>query len=71
MTDLSIVTANGTPTILEETLVQAFAAGLRGPLLRPADDGYDAARRVWNGMIDRRPALIARATCSSTFSCPI
>ena len=60
MTDLSIVTANGTPTILEETLVQAFAAGLRGPLLRPDDDGYDAARRVWNGMIDRRPALIAR-----------
>jgi len=60
MTDLSIATANGTPTILEETIVQAFAAGLRGPLLRPAEDGYDGARRVWNGMIDRRPALIAR-----------
>ena len=37
-----------------------FATGLRGPLLRPGDDGYDAARQVWNGMIDRRPALIAR-----------
>ena len=31
-----------------------------GELLRAADDGYDAARRVWNGNIDRRPAIIAR-----------
>ena len=31
-----------------------------GTLIGPDDDGYDAARRVYNGMIDRRPALIAR-----------
>jgi hypothetical protein len=37
-----------------------FADGLRGPLLRPGDGGYDEARKVWNGMIDRHPALIAR-----------
>jgi FAD/FMN-containing dehydrogenase len=41
--------------------LEAFAKGLRGPLLRPGDDTYDGARRVWNGMIDRRPALIVRA----------
>jgi FAD/FMN-containing dehydrogenase len=40
--------------------IQQFDAGLRGELLRPEDEGYDAARRVFNGMIDRRPALIAR-----------
>ena len=45
---------------LDEATIQSFRASLRGDLLRPADDGYDAARRVWNGMIDRRPALIAR-----------
>lgn len=32
----------------------------RGSLIRPDDDGYDDARAVWNGMIDRYPALIAR-----------
>ena len=38
----------------------AFRSSLRGRLLEPSDDGYDAARVVWNGMIDRRPMLIAR-----------
>jgi FAD/FMN-containing dehydrogenase len=38
--------------------------GFHGTVLRSDDDGYDAARAVFNGMIDRRPALIAR--CGST-----
>ena len=37
-----------------------LAATLRGSLLRSNDDGYDEARQLWNGMIDRRPACIAR-----------
>ena len=45
---------------LDDRAVQAFRASLRGELLRAGDDGYDAARRVFNAMIDRRPALIAR-----------
>jgi FAD/FMN-containing dehydrogenase len=32
----------------------------RGALLRPGEEGYEEARRVWNGSVDRRPALIAR-----------
>ena len=36
--------------------------GFRGDLLHPGDDGYDEARKVFNGMIDRSPALIARCT---------
>jgi FAD/FMN-containing dehydrogenase len=54
------------PSILSrKTAVDAFAATLQGQLLRPDDNGYDAARRVWNGMVDKRPALIARCAGES------
>jgi FAD/FMN-containing dehydrogenase len=39
---------------------EEFKASLRGSLLRSGEDGYDQARKIWNGMFDRRPALIAR-----------
>jgi FAD/FMN-containing dehydrogenase len=39
--------------------------GFHGDLLSPQDPGYDDARRIWNGEIDRRPALIARCRTSS------
>ena len=38
--------------------------GFGGHVLRPGDEGYDEARRIWNGDVDRHPALIAR--CTST-----
>src|SRR5258705_11212767 len=60
MTDLRVITTEGADAILEEAAVQGFADSLRGSLLRPGDGGYDEARTVWSGMIDRRPALIAR-----------
>src|SRR5690348_16473171 len=40
--------------------VSDLRPSFRGALLRPGEEGYDEARRVWNGAIDRRPALIAR-----------
>jgi FAD/FMN-containing dehydrogenase len=58
MADLRITTTRGTDTVLDEATVQAFKTSLRGPLLRPGDDGYDETRKVWNGHIDRRPGLI-------------
>ena len=42
------------------TTADELKAGLRGQLLSPGDEGYDRARKLWNGMFDRRPALIAR-----------
>ena len=47
---------------LDETAVRALDTQIQGSLLRSGDDDYDAARRVWNGLIDKRPALIARCT---------
>jgi FAD/FMN-containing dehydrogenase len=49
---------------IDDGAIEALRAGLGGPLLRPGDDGYDDARRIFNGMIDRRPALIARCTAT-------
>jgi FAD/FMN-containing dehydrogenase len=42
---------------------ETLAPSVRGAVLRAGDDGFDAARRIWNGMIDRRPSLIVR--CAS------
>jgi len=39
----------------------AFRASLRGELIEPADAGYHEARKLYNAMIDKKPALIARA----------
>ena len=60
MADLRITTTGGTDTVLDEATVHGFKTSVRGSLLRPGDAGYDEARTVWNGMIDRRPALIVR-----------
>jgi FAD binding domain/Berberine and berberine like len=60
MEDLRVATTTGTDTVLEEVAVEEFKAGLRGEVLRPSEEGYEEARTVWNAMIDKRPALIAR-----------
>ena len=58
--DLPAVTKDGAAVVLRASDVEDFRAALRGPLLLPEQDGYDEARRIWNGSFDRRPALIAR-----------
>ncbi len=60
MADLRVLEQSGAETVLREAVVEKFRGSLRGRLLLAVDDGYDAARKIWNGMIDRRPALIAR-----------
>ena len=55
--------ANTTADI-DDATIDALRASLSGAVLRPGDDGYDEARTIFNGMIDRRPGLIAR--CAAT-----
>jgi FAD/FMN-containing dehydrogenase len=46
--------------VTTEGAVERLGAALSGPVLVPGERGYDAARRVHNGLVDRRPAAIAR-----------
>lgn len=53
-------TLDGSRVTLSKAEISTLRGSLRGSLLLAGDDGYDGARRVWNGNVDRRPALIAR-----------
>jgi hypothetical protein len=50
------------PSMIDGAIVASFRGQLRGPVLCSGDEGYEAARRLWNGMIDKRPAMIARCS---------
>ncbi len=50
---------NETVTLDEQT-IEMLKANVRGRVIRPTDAEYDTARKVWNGMIDKHPALIVR-----------
>jgi hypothetical protein len=56
--------------MLQEAALQEFKTSLRGQLLRPGDAAYDDARKLWNGMFDRRPALIARCAGTADVTSP-
>ena len=57
---LTYLTLDNNVRQLHQNDVAALAARISGGLLGGADSAYDDARKVWNGMVDRRPALIAR-----------
>jgi FAD/FMN-containing dehydrogenase len=46
---------------LQEAALQELRPGLHGQLIRPGDAEYDQARQLWNGAVDKHPALIVRA----------
>jgi FAD/FMN-containing dehydrogenase len=60
MSAIDIATTAGRAVKLDETAIEQLRAGLRGRLLQSGDNEYDEARSIWNAMIDKRPALIAR-----------
>ena len=63
MSDLTVRTIDGGETTVGHDAVAGLAAALQGGLLTPESAAYDETRAIWNAMIDRRPALIAR--CAS------
>ena len=54
-------TRDGQATTVSDDAITALAEVLRGRLVQPSDADYDHARAVWNGMVDRHPALIVQS----------
>jgi len=59
---LQILNLDAVSVALADETVTAFRQSFYGPILVPGDDAYDDVRVLWNGMYDRRPAMIARCT---------
>lgn len=53
-------TLDGREIELDQQMVGGLRMRLRGPVLLPGDAGFEEARTLWNGMIERQPALVAR-----------
>jgi FAD/FMN-containing dehydrogenase len=60
MTDVTIRTLEASTKTIPQDTVSALRGTLRGPVALPGEDGYEAARSIWNAMIDRRPGLVIR-----------
>ena len=54
--DVMAKTLSGDPIAIAAGEVDQLAASLRGRVLLPGNDGYDSARKLWNGAFDRHPA---------------
>ena len=60
--DVPAKTLAGGEVVLRGSAIEAFAAGLRGEVLLAGSGDYDRTRRLWNGLFDKKPALIACCT---------
>ncbi|MHA1961356.1 MAG: FAD-binding oxidoreductase [Candidatus Thorarchaeota archaeon] len=60
MTEIGITTLSGEEAFPAEDALENLKLQIQGDVLLPSDDDYDKARKIWNGMIDKRPALIVR-----------
>jgi FAD/FMN-containing dehydrogenase len=56
------MTAPASVALIEDSALAELRASFAGELIRPGEPAYEEQRRVWNGSIDRRPALVARCT---------
>jgi FAD/FMN-containing dehydrogenase len=66
--DVAAVTGDGAQVTLEQAALKELSEALRGRLLLPGFEGYEAARRVLNASIDKHPALIVQPTGAADVS---
>lgn len=67
-TSISAISLDGVEIEIERAAIRELGEALKGPVLLSNHPDYDSARRIWNGMHDKRPALIARCTSSEDVS---
>ena len=60
MADAIIRMLDGSIKSIPQDTIAALRGKLRGSVVSPGEDGYDAARSIWNAMVDRRPGLVVR-----------
>jgi FAD/FMN-containing dehydrogenase len=60
MMTIETIDARNNVSLLDNRAISTFKGSLRGELIVPGDDRYDEVRQLYNGMIDKRPGLIAR-----------
>jgi FAD/FMN-containing dehydrogenase len=60
MSTIGVLTTTGEQIAVESAALEQLEAGLRGELVHPGQAAYDDVRKVWNGMVDKRPAIIVR-----------
>ena len=60
MAERRFLTTTGAEKALDDLVLDKLGSRLRGSLVRPGDHDYDRVRKVWNGIVDKRPTLIAR-----------
>jgi FAD binding domain len=68
---LEIITHESGPAIVGAAEIAALRASLQGDVLLVDHADYETARRVWNGNVDRRPALIARCRSAQDVQCAV
>lgn len=64
MSTQEFTTNLGQLTSIDKVFIDALQKRFQGEIIRPSDAGYDDTRAIWNAMIDKHPALIARCTSS-------
>lgn len=60
MMDLSVRALDASTKKIPQSAITALRSQVRGTVALPGEDGYEAARTIWNAMIDRRPGLVVR-----------